>query len=279
MEGLLQPVQGSADPFVDNIIIRSDIEDMTNDKLMEDHEKDLRQVIGVLDNHSMVCKPTRASLFVREVEFAGHVVGRGHRRPMPGKQPYATWKRPKPSVNSSPSWDFADIIRVMLECIRISRGLSNRCYSWASLMVARDGRKIGMENRRRRFVGKREGTTLRSVGSFLGRPGEGICAAHGRLGLCRGGSSRASPVQWNTFPSGLLESGPGGRTTSNVYRQGEGDLCHHVRALEIIGPHQTSTGGGMYRSSITSELAQGACGYLLGSSSKARLMAGDVCEG
>ena len=33
----------------------------------------------------MVCKPTKASLFVREVEFAEHVAGHEHRRPMPGK--------------------------------------------------------------------------------------------------------------------------------------------------------------------------------------------------
>ena len=33
----------------------------------------------------MVCKLTKASLFVEEFEFAGHVVGGGQRRPMPGK--------------------------------------------------------------------------------------------------------------------------------------------------------------------------------------------------
>ena len=38
-----------------------------------------------LDRHIMVRKPTKSSLFVREVEFAGHVVGHGQRRPMPGK--------------------------------------------------------------------------------------------------------------------------------------------------------------------------------------------------
>ena len=52
-------------------------------------------------------------------------------------------------------------------------------------------------------------------------------------------------------------------------REGEGDLCHCVRAREMVGPHRTSTRGGVYRSSITSELAQGACGYSLGSSGKA----------
>ena len=70
---------------MDDIIIGSGTEDMTDDKLSETHAKDLRRVLGVLGKHGMVCKPTKASLFVREVEFAGHVVGHGQHRPMPGK--------------------------------------------------------------------------------------------------------------------------------------------------------------------------------------------------
>ena len=85
MEDLLGPVRDCADPFVDDIIIRSGTEDMTEDELIEAHEKDLRRVLSELDKHNMVCKPTKASLFVKEVEFAGHVVGHGQRRPMPGK--------------------------------------------------------------------------------------------------------------------------------------------------------------------------------------------------
>ena len=97
MEDLLQPVRDCADLFVDDIIIGSGTEDMTEDELIEAHEKDLRRVLGVFDKHSMVCKPTKTSLFVREVEFAGHVVGHGQRRPMPGKlQHYATGKNPRP---------------------------------------------------------------------------------------------------------------------------------------------------------------------------------------
>ena len=42
-------------------------------------------MLSELDKHNMVCKPTKASLFVKEVELAGHVVGHGQRRPMPGK--------------------------------------------------------------------------------------------------------------------------------------------------------------------------------------------------
>ena len=85
MEDLLGPDGDCADPFVDDIIIGSGTEDMTEDELIEAHEKDLRRVLSELDKHNMVCKPTKASLFVKEVEFAGHVVGHGQRRPMPGK--------------------------------------------------------------------------------------------------------------------------------------------------------------------------------------------------
>ena len=85
MEDLLGPVRDCADPFVDDIIIGSGTEDMTEDELIEAHEKDLRRVLSELDKHNMVRKPTKASLFVKEVEFAGHVVGHGQRRPVPGK--------------------------------------------------------------------------------------------------------------------------------------------------------------------------------------------------
>ena len=85
MEDLLGPVRDCADPFVDDIIIGSGTENMTEDELIDAHEKDLRRVLSELDKHNMVCKPAKASLFVKEVEFAGHVVGHGQRRPMPGK--------------------------------------------------------------------------------------------------------------------------------------------------------------------------------------------------
>ena len=96
MEDLLGPVRDCADPFVDDIIIGSSTEDMTEDELIEAHEKDLRRVLSELDKHNMVCKPTKASLFVKEVEFAGHVVGHGQRRPMPGKlASLHHWEKPQ----------------------------------------------------------------------------------------------------------------------------------------------------------------------------------------
>ena len=96
MEDLPQHVRNYADPFVDDIIFGSGNEDMTDDKLMEAHENNLRRVLGVLDKHSMVCKPTKASRFVTEVEFARHVVGPGQRLPMPGNlAALRHWENPK----------------------------------------------------------------------------------------------------------------------------------------------------------------------------------------
>ena len=96
MEDLLGPVRDCADPFVDDIIIGSGTENMTEDELIDAHEKDLRRVLSELDKHNMVCKPTKASLFVKEVEFVGHVVGHGQRRPMPGKlASLHHWEKPQ----------------------------------------------------------------------------------------------------------------------------------------------------------------------------------------
>ena len=142
MEDLLGPVRDCADPFVDDIIIGSGTEDMTEDELIKAHEKDLCKVLSELDKHNMVCKPTKASLFVKEVEFAGHVVGHGQRRPMPGKLASLHHGRsPRPSANSDPSWGSAITIRAMSRCMQNCRGRCTRYCRWASSMAGRGARR------------------------------------------------------------------------------------------------------------------------------------------
>ena len=95
MEDLLGPVRDCADPFVDDIIIGSGREGMSKAELIKAQEKNLRGVLDVLDRHQMVCKPTKASLFVKEVESAGYVVGHRQPRPMPGElAALKHWERP-----------------------------------------------------------------------------------------------------------------------------------------------------------------------------------------
>ena len=76
-EDLLGPVGDCADPLADDIVNGSGTEDMSEDGLIKAHETDFRRVLDVLDCHQMVGKPTKASLFVKQVEFAGRMVGHG----------------------------------------------------------------------------------------------------------------------------------------------------------------------------------------------------------
>ena len=95
MVDLLEPVRDCSDPFGDDIIIGSGPEDMLAVELINAHQKDLRRVLDVLDRHRKVCKPSQASLFVKVIEFAGHVVGHGQRRPKPGRLAVLDhWQRP-----------------------------------------------------------------------------------------------------------------------------------------------------------------------------------------
>ena len=140
MEDLLGSVLDCADPFVDNIIIQSGTQDMSQDELIKAQEKDLRRVLDVVHRHQMVCKPTNASLFVNEVEFAGHVVRHGQRRPMPGKLAAVNhWERP---TTISESRSFMGFCNYYLGYVRMYAELSVPLHNM--LQVGKfDGRKGG----------------------------------------------------------------------------------------------------------------------------------------
>ena len=142
MEDLLQPVRDCADPFVHDIIIGSGTEDMIDEELIEAHEKDFRRVSGVLDKHSMVCKPRKASLFGTKVEFAGHVVRHGQRRPLPQKlAALRHWEKPQNISELLPFMGCYNYFSGYVRMYADLRGLSTRCCSWASSMVAREATK------------------------------------------------------------------------------------------------------------------------------------------
>ena len=73
----------NADPYVDDIIIRS-VGD-TEDELLNNHEADIRGVLETLRANSLVADWEKAKLFMREVEFCGHILREGRRGPAPGK--------------------------------------------------------------------------------------------------------------------------------------------------------------------------------------------------
>ena len=73
----------AADPYVDNVIVGST--GYSEEELLRNHERDLRQVLDTLQASGLVADPGKAQLFVRQVEFCGHILRDGHRIPAPGK--------------------------------------------------------------------------------------------------------------------------------------------------------------------------------------------------
>ena len=93
MEWVLQKHE-TADPYVDDIIIGSTGD--TEEELLENHEKDVRAVLTTLADQKLVADWEKAKLFMKEVEFCGHVLRQGRRGPAPGKLlSIQGWELPK----------------------------------------------------------------------------------------------------------------------------------------------------------------------------------------
>ena len=275
MEDLLGPVRDCADPIVDDIIIGSGTEDMTENELVEAQEKDQRRVLSELDKHNMVCKPIKASPFVRAVEFAGHVVGHGQRRPMPRKlASLHHWEKPQ---TISELRSFMGFCRLLFGlCPDVCRTI------WPAAQDAAGGQVRWPEGEQeeacldpggRRCVQSPEGATPGAAEAIPGVPRQGIRATNGRLGLCCRGSPRAGLGRQVARTRGVLEPDPGRGSTSNLDCEGEGDVRHCLCAQEVVWPYRITTGGGLYGPSVLTELAQGVRGQPLGTGGKEGPMA------
>ena len=69
---------------------------MTNEEVLAAHEADLRRVLDFLVSLQLTRSADEATIAVNEVEFAGHVVAMGERKPIPSKiAAVQNWERPK----------------------------------------------------------------------------------------------------------------------------------------------------------------------------------------
>ena len=96
LQNLLEPVRDCADPFVDDVIITSGDPSMSYKELLEAHQRDVTRVLDLLVRHKITGSSDKATIAVSEVVFAGHIVGNGQRKPIPGKvAAIEHWEKPK----------------------------------------------------------------------------------------------------------------------------------------------------------------------------------------
>ena len=96
MDSILAPVREYADAYFDDIIVGTDTIGMTEEEGLKRHNEDLRKVLDTLAEQKLVLDGSKAQLFVRSVEFCGHILEGGTRRPSPGKlKCLEGWELPK----------------------------------------------------------------------------------------------------------------------------------------------------------------------------------------
>ena len=71
--------------YIDDIIIATEGGGLTEAELVALHEKQLNQVLDILDANQLICGPKKRKLFLKSVEFCGSLLENGTRRPSPGK--------------------------------------------------------------------------------------------------------------------------------------------------------------------------------------------------
>ena len=94
IDWVLSPVKDFAVAYIDDILVGTRVEE--GGDLIAQHEKDVRKVLEQLREHKLIVDPKKCTLFTREVEFCGHVLFNGTRRPMPKKlSAIQNWEAPK----------------------------------------------------------------------------------------------------------------------------------------------------------------------------------------
>ena len=95
VEYCLEPVSDVAAPYVDDIITATEA-GSTWEETVRDHAADLRRVCTSLKNNQLVADEAKCTLFAKKVQFCGHILGYGRRRPCPGKlMALGEWEEPK----------------------------------------------------------------------------------------------------------------------------------------------------------------------------------------
>ena len=140
MDHVLQGLD-CADVYIDDIIIGSS--GATEEELLANHDRDVRAVLDRLRKEELVASVSKTDFFVRSVEFCGHVLENGTRRPAPGK------------MLALERWDKPDNVRELRGFLGLASSYSGYVQNYASIATPlinmlkdlpkhKNGKKIGL---------------------------------------------------------------------------------------------------------------------------------------
>ena len=140
MDHVLQGLD-CADVYIDDIIIGSS--GATEEELLANHDRDVRAVLDRLRKEELVASVSKTDFFVRSVEFCGHVLENGTRRPAPGK------------IVALERWDKPDSVRELRGFLGLANYYSGYVQNYASIATPliemlknlpkhKNGKKIGL---------------------------------------------------------------------------------------------------------------------------------------
>ena len=93
IEWVLQEID-CASPYIDDVLVGSRGE--TWEECIANHFRDVSRVLQRFEEVTLVCHPKKSFLFHTEVEFCGHILSEGTRKPSPGKLlPIQNWQLPR----------------------------------------------------------------------------------------------------------------------------------------------------------------------------------------
>ena len=82
--------------YIDDIIIATVGDGLTERVLVDLHEKQLNMVLDILDKNQLICGPKKGKLFLESVAFCGSLLRNRTRQPSSGKLfAIQKWKRPE----------------------------------------------------------------------------------------------------------------------------------------------------------------------------------------
>ena len=137
MDLVYHPVRDVIDNYIDDGIVGTLFDGPEEEEIL-DHYHQLRRVLSTLEDKKLVLDPKKCEFFMRQVEFCGHMLENGTKRPAPGKlMAVERWPPPRnitearsflgfANYYSSYVRNFAALAAPLMEKLKVGRVLGKK---------------------------------------------------------------------------------------------------------------------------------------------------------